>query len=121
MCVIIATLTGEKAGSRMRAIDPCMLIRLTPMRTTVANSEAATVEYVAWGERESMIAEYGAFDPLTTGYITAEECRFLVLPIGNGQWDTEWCATRKEALELARGRASEEADYQERKVPVFGV
>lgn len=88
---------------------------------SVRGSKAATVEYIAWGERENMIAEYGAFDPLTTGYVTAKECRFLVLPIGNAQWDTEWCATRKEAMEMARGRAREEADYQERKIPVVNV
>jgi hypothetical protein len=80
----------------------------------------STVEYIACGKRENMMAEFGAFDP-TTIDIPAKRCRYLVLPIGVAQYDTEWFGTKKEALEYSRYLAREEADYQERKVSIVVI
>jgi hypothetical protein len=44
---------------------------------------------IAYGPRDMMIAEYGAPE-----YV---EGAFLLLPLGDGQWDAEGYATIKEA------------------------
>jgi hypothetical protein len=51
---------------------------------------------VVYGTRQAMIAEYSVIDPCSIG-IPANECRFIVLPLGDGQWDAEWFRTIKHA------------------------
>ena len=71
-------------------------------------------ERVCIGPREQMIAEYGAFDPTTIG-VPAEECEWLVLPMGVDQWDTDWMSNETEA----QAAAQEVADYYD--ISIFTV
>ena len=60
----------------------------------------ANITAVYYGLREDMIAEVAAFDP--SGFVAARQCKYLVMPMGDAQFDTEWFASRKEAREQAR-------------------
>lgn len=53
-------------------------------------------DYIYMGLRENMIAEVAAFDPTEIG-VSKRECKYLVQPIGEAQWDTQWFPSRKEA------------------------
>ena len=65
-----------------------------------------TVEKIVYGEIEAMIAEYAAFDPRTIGY-AKRDCKYLVMPTGAGEWDTEWFSSITEARKHARYLAKE--------------
>jgi hypothetical protein len=56
---------------------------------------------IYWGERDAMIAEVSAWDPRKIG-IKPNECRYLVMPLGDVDFDTEWCATAQEAKQTAK-------------------
>ena len=61
----------------------------------------AEVERVYVGLREDMIAEVAAFDPTEAGF-SARECKYLVLPMGDAQFDTEWASTKAGAVAIAK-------------------
>jgi len=54
------------------------------------------------GERENMIAEVAARDVVADGLANKRQAKWLVLPSGDAQWDTEYFPSRKAALEYAR-------------------
>ena len=56
---------------------------------------------VYWGDREAMVAEVSAFDPIQCG-TSPHECRYLVMLSGDAQYDTEYFATKKDAQEHAK-------------------
>lgn len=66
----------------------------------------ARVEGIYWGSRSTMIHEVSAFDPLKID-IDGSDCAYLVMPLGDAQYDTEWFSTRKAAMEHAKYLASE--------------
>jgi hypothetical protein len=73
---------------------------------------ADKIECIYWGEREAMIAEVSAFiSPL----IAPAQSRYLVMPYGNGQWDTYPAATESDARLLATDLAHQE------NVPAYRV
>ncbi len=55
---------------------------------------------VYWGTRETMIAEFAAFDPSTIG-ISKSDCAYLAVPVGECEYGTEWAATKQEAIATA--------------------
>lgn len=59
---------------------------------------------IAYGTRDAMLAEVAAFDPRRID-INARECRYLVMPIGDAQWDTEWFPSLKQARKHAKSLA----------------
>ena len=61
----------------------------------------AKIEYIAVGERLDMIAEVSAWNPLLID-VNTRECKWLVMPVGDATWDTEWFSTKKEAIETAK-------------------
>jgi len=61
----------------------------------------AQIEYIAVGERLNMIAEVAAWNPLLID-VSARECKWLVMPVGDDTWGTEWFSTKKEAIETAK-------------------
>ena len=69
----------------------------------------ATVDFIAYGEREAMVAEVAAFDMTASEGFDGDPARyaFLVMPVGDAVWDTEECSTLEEAREHARYLASE--------------
>lgn len=52
-------------------------------------SEVSKPQQIAWGTRAAMQAEYGTL-PVYKG-------RYLVQPIGNGNWDAEGFDSKREA------------------------
>ena len=68
------------------------------------NTIGITAVYV--GKRENIIAECAAVDPVSFG-ISAEKCRYLVLPIGEHDYDGDWLPTMKQALTEAKLLATE--------------
>ena len=61
--------------------------------------------HVYYGLRDNMLAEVSAWDPCQIG-VTKKECRYLVMPYGDAQFDTEWFTTKRFAREHARYIAS---------------
>jgi hypothetical protein len=61
----------------------------------------ADMERVYIGEREAMIAECAAWNPLDIG-ISKKECKYLVMPYGDGNWDTGWAANKSDAIAFAK-------------------
>lgn len=59
---------------------------------------------IYYGEREDMIAEVAAFDFTEIG-VDEEACAFLILPVGDVQYDTEYAANVEEAREIAMDMA----------------
>jgi hypothetical protein len=59
---------------------------------------------VYFGEREDMIAEVAAFDFTDIG-VDPAECAYLILPVGDLQYDTDYAATYEDAKEIARDMA----------------
>lgn len=64
----------------------------------------ATATHIYAGRHDDMVAEVAAFDFKSIG-VTAKNCKYTVLPVGDAQWDTEYAANLVEAralvLELA--------------------
>ncbi len=69
----------------------------------------AQVEAIYWGAREDMIAEVSAWDPMEmaeSGHdIKASQCRYLVMPVGDAQFNTEYFSTKKDAMACAKENA----------------
>jgi len=72
---------------------------------------AAKVEYVAFGEIDAMIAEYGACD-MGGEWFERGGYKFAVLPIGEAQFTTEYFET----IEDAKACAKEIAAYHGCKI-----
>lgn len=64
------------------------------------------VECVCVGERKNVIAEYAAFDPTEIG-IALKACRYLVKPVGQHEYDTDWFPSRKAAMAEAKALATQ--------------
>ena len=58
-----------------------------------------TLEYIAFGARADMVAEVSAYDHSASEGFNghAAEYAFLVMPVGNAQWDTEGFSTLADA------------------------
>ena len=65
------------------------------------------IEAIYVGTREAMIAEVAAFDPMRLNGMTPSRCRYVSMPVGDAQWDTEYYATKAEALADAKALARE--------------
>jgi hypothetical protein len=65
------------------------------------------IEAIYVGTREAMIAEVAAFDPMALHGMTPARCRYLSMPFGDAQWDTEYYATKAEAIADAKALARE--------------
>lgn len=61
---------------------------------------------VFWGSNDAMVAEVAAWDPRQIG-IPANECQYLVMIDGEGQFEAEWFATKADARRHARYIAKE--------------
>jgi hypothetical protein len=61
--------------------------------------EIAVVEFIAFGARDDMVAEVAAYDHSAyEGFDgNAAEYAFLVMPVGDAQWDTEGFASLADA------------------------
>ena len=58
---------------------------------------------IYYGLRENMIAEVAAYNWLDSGLeLTAKQVRYAIKPLGRVEYDTEYAASRKEALQIAR-------------------
>ena len=60
-----------------------------------------TMTGVYWGKHDAMVAECSAWSPREIG-IKPRACKYLVMPYGDAQWDTEWYASRSEAVKAAQ-------------------
>lgn len=58
------------------------------------------LEAIYVGKRLNMIAEVSAFDPCSIG-ISTRAAKYLITPIGDDTYDTDWCSNWKDALEVA--------------------
>ena len=67
-------------------------------------AEQPKIDFIAWGSREAMVAEVSAYDHSTYECFDGNPANyaFLVMPVGNAQWDTEGFATAAEAQAEAR-------------------
>ena len=63
------------------------------------------IEAIYVGTREAMVAEVAAFDRMQRNGMKASRCRYLSMPYGDAQWDTEYYSTKAEALADARAIA----------------
>ena len=73
------------------------------------------LQAIYYGLREDMIAEVSAWDPCQIG-VKKAECRYLVMPYGDEQYDTEWFATKRSAREYARYVAAQYPGTEVRSV-----
>lgn len=62
-------------------------------------------EAVYWGEREAMVAEVSAFDPVSNGVTSARKAKYLVMPYGDEQFETAYFSSKEAAKNAARDDA----------------
>lgn len=64
--------------------------------------------HIYYGLREDMLAEASAWDPMEIG-IAARECKYLAMPYGGEQYDTQWFRTKADVklfvAEVARSNS----------------
>lgn len=64
-----------------------------------------TPETIYFGKVEDMIAEVGALD-MGTEFFKRGNIRYAVMPMGDAQFDTEFCSTLADAKAVAREYAN---------------
>ena len=69
----------------------------------------ATIEYIAFGARDDMVAEVSAYDHSAYEGFDGDATHydFLVMPVGDAQWDTEGFSNLADAKAHAKYLAGE--------------
>lgn len=73
------------------------------------------IERIAYGKIADMVAEVSALE-MSEDWLRDHGFRYAVMPVGDAQYDTEFCRTLREARDVARSCARENG-----KVPVQAV